>query len=189
MPRLFSGFRVSEEAEEWLSSLELDMYGARWTDPSDYHVTLRFFGDVDRHMADDIAAGLSAARQVSFTAVIKGLAAYGGDRPRNLVAEIAPNPALEDLRRAHERIAVAAGLPPERRKYSPHVTIARLVGTRPETIARFIQSFTKPRLPAWDVGEAVLFSSRPGTGGGPYVPEETFKLARNSSGTSNAPSA
>ena len=40
MPRLFSGFRVSEEAEEWLSSLELDMYGARWTDPSDYHLSL-----------------------------------------------------------------------------------------------------------------------------------------------------
>jgi len=189
MPRLFSGFRVSEEAEDWLSGLETDLPGARWSDPDDYHATIRFFGDVDRHVADDIIAGLSAARQVSFSARIKGLACYGGDRPRNLVAEIEAGPGLEDIRRAHERAALAAGLEPERRKYQPHVTIARLDGTRAETVARFIQSVTIATLPEFGVGEVALFSSRPGSGGGPYVAEETFSLARGISGTRNAPSA
>lgn len=189
MPRLFSGFRASQEAEDWLSGLELDMPGARWIDPDDYHVTLRFFGDVDRHVADDIVSGLSAARQVSFAARVTGLSCFGGDRPRALVADIDGGPALEDLARVHERIAQAAGLPPERRKYHPHVTIARLEGTRPETVARFIQSFSMPALPEFGVSEVILFSARPGTGGGPYVQEEAFSLARGTSGTWKAASA
>ena len=189
MPRLFSAFRVSEEAEGWLSGLELDMPGARWIDPADYHVTIRFFGDVDRHVADDILAGLAAARQVGFSAQIKGLACFGGDRPRALVAEIEAGPALADLRRAHERVALAAGLEPERRKFSPHLTLARLDGTRAETVARFIQSFSMASPPKFDVGEVVLFSARPERGRGPYVPEETFSLARGASGTANSPSA
>ena len=85
--------------------------------------------------------------------------------------------------RAHERIAQSAGLPPERRKYAPHVTLARLDGARPDTIARFIQSVSEPTLPAFVVNEIVLLSARPGTGGGPYVPEATFNLARGTAGT------
>jgi len=139
-------------------------------------------------VASDIVSGLSAARQVGFSARITGLTCFGGDRPRNLVAEIDGGAALGDLHRIHERVAQAAGLPPERRKYVPHVTLARLEGTRPETVARFIQSVTKAALPEFMVGEAVLFSARPGTGGGPYVAEETFNLARGSSGTTNAAS-
>jgi len=189
MPRLFSGFRVSEEAEDWLGGLELNLYGARWIDPSDYHVTIRFFGDVDRHQAADIVAGLEATRQVSFEAGIKGLACFGGDRPRALVAEIEAGSALDDLRHAHERVALAAGLPPERRKYTPHTTLARLDGTRSETVARYIQSFTQCLPPKFVVAEVVLFSARPGTGGGPYLAEETFNLARGATGTLSSPSA
>lgn len=189
MPRLFSAFRVSEETEDWLSGLQLEMYGARWLAPADYHVTIRFFGDVDRHQADDLFAGLAAARQVSFEARIRELGCFGGDRPRALVAEIKAGPALDDLRRAHERVAIAAGLRPEQRKYSPHVTLARLEGTRPETVARFIQSSTSALPPAFGVGEVVLYSARTGAGGGPYVPEETFSLTRGATGTLNSPSA
>ena len=189
MPRLFSAFKVSEEAEDWLAGLELDLYGARWIDPTDFHVTIRFFGDVDRHQAADIVAGLAAARQVSFEAEITGLGCFGGNQPRALVAEIEAGEALEDLRRLHERVAQAAGLAPERRKYAPHLTLARLDGTRPETVARFIQSFARALPAKFSVGEILLFSARPGTGGGPYIAEETFSLARPASGTLHSPAA
>ena len=189
MPRLFSAFRVSDEAEDWLSGLALDLLGARWIDPANYHVTVRFFGDVDRHQADDIAAGLAAARQVAFEARITGLGCFGGNNPRALVAEIEATPALEDLRRAHERAAQMAGLPPERRKFAPHLTLARLDGTRPETVARFIQSFSRALPPTFCVGEVVLFSARPGTGGGPYIPEESFSLARGAVATAHSPAS
>jgi len=187
--RLFSAFRVSQEAEDWLSELELDLAGARWIDPEDYHVTLRFFGEVDRHQAADISASLAATRQVGFEARLTGLSCFGGNQPRALVADVAASGALEDLHRAHERAALAAGLPPERRKYVPHVTVARLNGTRPETVARFIQSFSRALPAPFAVGEVGLYSSRPGSGGGPYIAEETFILARGSASGSQSPAA
>lgn len=186
MPRLFSAFRLPEAVEDWLSGLEMEMFGARWMNPDDFHVTIRFFGDVDGHAAGDIVAGLESAYPPAFETRIKGLACFGGDRPRALVAEIAAGPGLAALHRAHERIAVSAGLPPERRKYAPHVTLARLDGAHPETIARFIQSFSEPTFAPFLVDEIVLLSARPGTGGGPYVPEATFNLARGAKATAKS---
>lgn len=182
LPRLFSAFQLPEAVEDWLSGLEIEMHGARWANPDNFHVTIRFFGDVDGHVADDIVAGLESSYPPAFEARIKGLSCFGGDRPRALVAEIEAGPELAALYRAHERIAQSAGLPPERRKYAPHVTLARLDGARPDTIARFIQSVSEPTLPAFVVNEIVLLSARPGAGGGPYVPEATFNLARGTAG-------
>ena len=189
MARLFTAFRVPEAVEDWLGRLEIELPGARWIVPDDYHVSLRFFGDVDRHVADDLVAGLATLHQPAFDARVKGLGCFGGDRPRALVAEIETDPGLIALNHAHERIAQSAGLPAERRKYTPHITLARLNGTRAETIARFMQSFSLPVLPAFRVSEFELLSARPGTGGGPYVAEETFSLARAANGTSKAPLA
>ena len=186
MPRLFSAFRVPAPVEDWLSDLEHDMPGARWTDPSDYHVTLRFFGDVDKHVTNDILAGLESTFLPVFPAHIRGLGVYGGDRPRVLVAEIEPHPALTDLHRAHERIAFSAGLEPDRRKYSPHITLARLHGTLPESIASFIQSFTPASLPSFTVEEVELMSARDGSGGGPYLTEATFRLTGANAGDDSA---
>ena len=177
MQRLFTGFRLPEPIVDWLSGLELEMAGARWIDPDDYHVSIRFFGEVNRHVAEDIRAGLSSLYLPRFSARVTGLACFGGDRPRALVAEVEAEPSLADLRRAHERIALSAGLEPERRKYVPHVTLARLNGTRPDTVARYIQSVSRPALPAFTVSEVELLSSKPGGGGGPYLTEEAFSLA------------
>ncbi len=176
MPRLFSAFRVPAPVDDWLANLEHEMAGAHWADPADYHVTLRFFGDVDKHVTDDILAGLESTFLPVFSAHIRGLAVYGGERPRALVAELDPNPTLIDLHRAHERIALSAGLEPDRRKYSPHVTLARLRGTTPEMVAGFIQSFTPATLPAFTVEEVELLSARDSSGGGPYLTEATFRL-------------
>lgn len=186
MPRLFTAFLLPEAVVDHLSDLELNMYGARWVDPDDYHVTLRFFGDVEGHVADDIMAGLGAVHERMFEARVTGLGCFGGDKPRTLTAEIGAGPGLADLQRATERVARSAGLPPERRNYSPHVTLARLDGTRPETVARFIQSFGKARLEPFPVDSFVLMSAKPGSGGGPYVVEETFTLARSPWGTAHS---
>ena len=181
MPRLFTGFRIPEAVEDWLSGLEMDLPGARWVDPGDYHVTIRFFGDVDGAIADDLMTGLETAIVPAFEVRLKGLGCFGGNKPRTLVAEIEADAALAGLVRAHERIAQSAGLEPERRKYAPHVTLARLEHTFPETVARFIQSHSKgsdmQHLAPFLVDQIELFSARPG-GGGPYLTEAIFKLGR-----------
>ncbi|MEC9367856.1 MAG: 2'-5' RNA ligase family protein, partial [Pseudomonadota bacterium] len=69
-------------------------------------------------------------------------------------------------------------LPPEPRAFHPHVTLARLRGTRPEAVARFLQQRGAFSSAPFTVGRFVLFSSRASTGGGPYVVEEEYPLGQ-----------
>ncbi len=104
------------------------MFGARWLEPEDYHVTLRFVGDVDARAAHDIAETLEEIRRPAAPVRFDGLSWFGGDKPRALVARIKPEPALMELQAEQERRLRRVGLPPETRKFMPHVTLARLRG-------------------------------------------------------------
>ena len=105
---------------------------------------------------------------------------FGGDSPRVLFATVETSEPFIDLARANETAARRAGLAPESRKFSPHVTIARLQAPRIDPIARFLSSkggfATEPFL----VSEFVLFSAKPNTGGGPYVVEQVFSSTMGS---------
>ena len=61
MPRLFTGLEIPQEIGQSLSSLRGGLPGARWIDPENYHVTLRFIGDIDDYIADEIASLLCPA--------------------------------------------------------------------------------------------------------------------------------
>ena len=103
--------------------------GARWIDPENYHMTLRFLGDVDGTTARDFAHSLGDIAASPFELRLDALGSFGGRKPRAIFAAVAPSNALELLQRAHERAARAAGLLLEPRNYTPHVTVARLRGT------------------------------------------------------------
>ena len=93
-----------------------------------------------------------------------------------LVAAGSNGEALEQLARAHERAARQAGLQPETRPYKPHVTIARLRGSRVDAVARYLQHNGAFKLEPFVVERFVLYSSRPQVGGGPYVIEDAYPL-------------
>jgi RNA 2',3'-cyclic 3'-phosphodiesterase len=176
MPRLFSGLKLPDRTVERIQTLRGDLEGARWIEPQDYHITLRFAGDVDRRTGAEFADALSRIMADPFAMEFGELGCFGGDHPRALYIEIRPTPALFELQRANERAARQAGLASEGRKYTPHLTIARLKGTRPTAVARFIEAASPARWEPVPVVEFMLFSSRPVTGGGPYVVEEVFPL-------------
>lgn len=176
MPRLFAGLELPEEARERLSELEAPLPGARWMEIDEIHLTLRFAGDIDNRKARDFADALSAIDRDVLQIRINGLGVFGGNEPRALWAGIDPNPALEQLARDCERAARQAGLPPETRNFKPHVTIARLRNARVDEVAKFLEQHGAFRLAPFVVEQFVLFSSRPQTGGGPYVVEEAFPL-------------
>ena len=54
MPRLFTGLAVPAEIAEALKIHQGGLPGARWIEPGDFHVTLRFLGDVEATVADDV---------------------------------------------------------------------------------------------------------------------------------------
>lgn len=176
MPRLFTGLELPEPAAEAIASLRGGVLGARWMEPADYHITLRFIGDVDAGMARDVYETLGDIRRPAPTVRFIGLSAFGGRRPRAIVEIVAPDPTLLDLQAHHERRLRRIGLPPETRKFIPHVTVARLRVPDPRAVADYLSSRDGLAIEPFRPERFVLYSSRDSVGGGPYVVEAAFPL-------------
>ena len=177
MPRLFTALEMPADIGERLALLRGGLSGARWIDPANYHVTLRFIGDVDYATARDVASLLAEARHAQVvTLSFDALGSFGGDRPRSLFARVAPNADLVRLQAEQERLVRRAGIPPESRKFTPHMTLARLRDVRAGDVAAYLaRNGVFPRL-AFTAERFVIYSSRDSVGGGPYVVEAAYPL-------------
>jgi 2'-5' RNA ligase len=175
MPRLFTALEIPSEIGQSMAQLRGGLPGARWIDPENYHVTLRFIGDIDDALADEIADMLGQVARRKFFLRIDGLDSFGGTKPRAVVAAVTPVAELVELQAEHERIMQRVGLQPER-KYKPHVTLARLRDTSSRQVADFLSLRQPFRLPPFPVSRFVLYSSRDSVGGGPYVVEAGYPL-------------
>lgn len=176
MPRLFTGLEIPREVADSLALLRGGLPGARWVDPENYHLTLRFIGDVDDRIAHEIGELLGRVRRRGFEIALNGLDQFGGRKPRAVFAAANASPALLELQAEHERLLQRMGLPPESRKYTPHVTLARLRDASTREVAEYLASYGYFRSPAFAIPRFVLFSSRASTGGGPYVVEAAYPL-------------
>lgn len=176
MPRLFSAVELPEEVRDHLADLHKPLPGAKWVCADDMHITLRFAGDIEGRMARDFREMLAEIDCDAFEVRLDGLGTFGGNDPRAIWAGVMPNPQLETLARACDRAARSAGVPAEARAYKPHVTLARLRGTPPELVARYLGRIGAFRSDAFAVSRFVLYSSRPKVGGGPYIVEDAYQL-------------
>jgi RNA 2',3'-cyclic 3'-phosphodiesterase len=177
MPRLFTAIELPAEIREGLARLRQPLPGAKWIEPGDLHITLRFAGDLDNRAAEEFSRSLGDVACSMFELRINGLGAFGGNDPRTLWAGVANSEELKALAHAHERAARASGLPPEPRKFKPHVTLARLRNTPVDLVARFLQRHGGFRSPPFSIRQFALLSSKPKLGGGPYVTEAEYPLA------------
>jgi RNA 2',3'-cyclic 3'-phosphodiesterase len=176
MPRLFTAIEIPDEVRLALSALREPMPGAKWVDAADLHLTLRFAGDIGGGAAREFEAELNAADADAFEIGLSGLGAFGGNDPTTIFAGVASCPALEALARVHERAARNAGLPPEKRTFKPHVTLARLRNGSVEKVANYLSRHGAFKTAPFFVSRAVLYSSKPLVGGGPYAVEATYPL-------------
>jgi RNA 2',3'-cyclic 3'-phosphodiesterase len=175
MPRLFTALEIPSEIGQSMAQLRGGLPGARWIDPENYHLTLRFIGDIDDPLADEIADLLGQVARRKFSLQIDGLDSFGGNKPRAVVAAVSPVSALVELQAEHERIMQRVGLEAER-KYRPHVTLARLRDTSSRQVADFLSLRQPFRSQPFPVSRFVLYSSRNSIGGGPYVVEADYPL-------------
>jgi 2'-5' RNA ligase len=178
MPRLFTGLEIPREIVDALAILRGGLPGARWIDPENYHVTLRFIGDIDDVLAHEIASMLDQVKRRGFELRFDGLSSFGGRRPRAVIAAMQPVAPLLELQAEHERIMQRVGLEPEGRKYSPHVTLARLRDSSSRQVADYLAARGPLNGLSFPVSRFVLFSSRASVGGGPYVVEAAYPLAQ-----------
>lgn len=175
MPRLFTALEIPPDIGQSMARLRGGLPGARWIDPENYHLTLRFIGDIPDGLADEIDGLLGQVARRQFSLSIAGLSAFGGHKPRAVVAAVSPVSPLVDLQAEHERIMQRVGLQPDR-KYKPHVTLARLRDTSSRQVAEFLALREPFRQPPFPVSRFVLYSSRNSVGGGPYVVEAQYPL-------------
>ena len=115
-------------------------------------------------------------RRGGFELQLDGLSSFGGRKPRAVVASVAPSRAITELQAEQERLMRRAGLEPEARKFTPHVTLARLRDATSWDVADYLTARPGFRLPPFPVSRFVLYSSRNSVGGGPYVVEAVYPL-------------
>lgn len=176
MPRLFIALEIPADVASELTLHRGGLSGARWIEPADYHITLRFLGDVDRRMANDVDHMLSDLSAYPFEVTLDALGSFGGDKPRAVFARAAPTKALTDLQGDVERQMRRIGLPAEGRKFVPHVTLARLRDAAPTEVAHYLGLHPIVRPISFTARRLALMSSRDSTGGGPYVLEAAYPL-------------
>lgn len=139
MPRLFVAIDFPEEIMKELTSICFGVPGARWVPEKQLHLTLRFIGEVDGVLFKEIREDLKDIKGDSFSMRLKGLGHFPPKKaPRVLWAGIETKDTLVQLRNRVNSVLVRLGLEPERRKYSPHVTIARLKNTPITKVTDFL---------------------------------------------------
>ena len=174
MIRLFTALEIPDDVAERLMRLQQGLDGARWIERPDFHITLRFAGDIPEDVASDFAEELEAVPVEPFDIEIEGLGEFGGARPHTLWAGVRPSEPLRILQGRHESAARRIGLKPDTRNFTPHVTIARLGRVETGAVYNFIRANSPFAAPAFTVERFTLFSARASTGGGPYVAEKHY---------------
>ncbi|MBY0381130.1 MAG: RNA 2',3'-cyclic phosphodiesterase [Xanthobacteraceae bacterium] len=177
MPRLFTGLEIPPDICQSLAMLRGGLPGARWIEPENYHVTLRFIGDIDDYIAQEIAARLERVNRKPFEVTIRGLDSFGGKKPREVVACVVPSRPLIELKAELERLMQRFGLEPEGRKFVPHVTLARLRDASSRDVADYLSVRGYFPSKTFMASRFALFSSRASIGGGPYIVEDAYALS------------
>jgi 2'-5' RNA ligase len=177
MLRLFVAIRPPIPIRERLLAAMGGVAGARWQSDAQLHLTLRFIGEVDRHAARDIDAALCAVHHPRFEIALAGIGAF--DRrgePVALWAGVAPNEPLKALHNKIDQAIVRAGLAPERRAFTPHITLARLPrGAGP--VRALLETSGGLTSQPFAVEEFSLFESRLTPEGAVYTRLERYSLA------------
>lgn len=177
MPRLFTALEIPRDAALSLSLLRGGLPGARWIDVENYHLTLRFIGDVEGHVADEVVNALDRVSKPSFDLTLSGVGAFGSKKPHAVYAGTTSSPELNALQSEIDRICHRVGVPSDQRKFVPHVTLARLRNSSPAEVAHYLSGRGNFAAMPFRVGRFVLMSSRDSVGGGPYIVEEAWPLS------------
>ena len=176
MLRLFVGIGFPPELKLRLSLLCSELSGAKWVDPGNFHLTFRFIGEIAEDVAADVDDALSRLRARGFTLQIAGIGVFGGDKPRSLWAGVERTPELVALRDKVEQALIRLGLPPEPRKFAPHVTLARLRNPPLDKLGDFLAAHARFRAEPLAVEGFSLIASYQTRSGSVYEDQADYAL-------------
>jgi 2'-5' RNA ligase len=177
--RLFVALDMPWAVREQLAALSgSGIPGARWVPPENFHLTLRFIGDIPAHVARDVDDALLNLRARGFSLTLTGMGTFAkGGVSSALWVGVEKTPSLDHLRAKIETALQRCGLEPERRKFQPHVTLARLDNPAEAKVAAFVQAHNLFRSGPIPVEHFTLFSSLLCKDHAVYTPEAEYELA------------
>lgn len=176
MHRLFVAIRPPESVRDLLIDAMDDSADFRWQDDEQLHLTLRFVGEVERPVAEDLASGLERLKSEAFELRIAGAGRFEQRNGGALWAGVEPKAPVAALAARIERICQSVGLDPERRAFHPHVTLARWKGRRTREVADWLDRTRALASPPFRVDAFTLFESRLSKHGAHYEEIVSYRL-------------
>ena len=176
MPRLFVALAIPDAIAPSLALLQAGVPGARWQTREQLHLTLRFIGEVDGVIAGAVHDALSGIAAPGLTLELHGVGEFGAKHPHTLWAGVRPNAALLHLQRKIETAVQRAGVAPDRQKYTPHITLARLRGTPVGWVMDYLTDHALYSSAPFPVSGFILYSSVLTSDGSIYRAERAYRL-------------
>jgi RNA 2',3'-cyclic 3'-phosphodiesterase len=178
MFRLFVAITLPDPVKAQLTQLHYGLPGARWVEPANMHLNLRFIGEVDSGVFNDVRASLAEVEVPSFTLSLKGTGFFPPKQhPHTLWAGLEKSEPLGILHRRVEASLARAGIARDSRKFSPHVTVAHLSASPDTRVATWLSANGLFRSDPFAVGSFCLYSSALTNHGADYQIEELYELA------------
>lgn len=174
--RLFVALSIPDVVAQGLLLAQGGVPGAHWQTREQLHLTLRFIGEVDGREARDIDEALSAIAAPHFTLALKGVGEFGGKKPHAIWAGVSDRAAVDHLNRKIETAMQRIGLAADPRKFTPHVTLARLRAAPIGKVMDWLADHALLTSPSFDVTEFKLYSSTLTPRGSVYVPQSVYPL-------------
>lgn len=176
MHRLFVAVPPPEDIRDLLVDAMDDSPELRWVPDDNLHLTLRFIGEVERPLAEDIAEALKRVRFESFDLRLAGVGQFEQRNGGALWAAVEPREPVAALAAKVERACQSAGLEPERRAFHPHITIARWNRRSAAAASGFIERNRGLRSDFFRVDSFTLFESRLSRHGAHYEAVASYPL-------------
>ncbi|MGB8365847.1 MAG: RNA 2',3'-cyclic phosphodiesterase [Rhizomicrobium sp.] len=176
MIRLFVALSLPDDVAAGLTLLQAGVPGARWLTRDQLHLTLRFIGEVDGRDATTVDDALSLIEAPRFTLALRGVGEFGGKTPSALWVGVRDKEPVAFLQRKIETALQRAGLPPEGRKFVPHVTLAYLKGSAKGRVMDFLADHALYASVPFEVAGFILYSSVRTPNGSLYRAERAYRL-------------
>jgi 2'-5' RNA ligase len=177
MPRLFIAVDLPAETKNNLESISYGIPGAKWIDPQQIHLTVRFIGEVDGTTFLDIKTALEQVSLKPFSLALKGVGHFPPrGKPRVLWVGIEQSQPLQSLKGRIDKILATVGLQPEGRKFSAHITLARLKNSPIHMVANFLAGNGLFSQEPFEIKDFKLYSSTLTPKGAIHKVEKVYPL-------------
>jgi len=158
--RLFVAIDLPENARFSVQNICTGLKNVKWVTEDQIHLTLRFLGDVQGDVKNDICEALADLESKGFSLKLKGVGYFPPrGNPKVLWAGVEESRQLGKLYKTISAGIESCGIGAEHRKYAPHITLARVKRENPVRIAEFLSLNNGFETDAFEISQYHLYSS------------------------------